>query len=175
MLHRGVVAVCVPALSRVTAGVYRKKWGSVAFGAATILSIKAHLCFWTEERYTHGAKLTVKVRLIFDSLKDSFWWGKMFTLSLLYQLVRWAFEWLEGCPCHTYIDKEGIPEWVVRVWSKCPNRAQRWPEICAGDFFEGFRELCSVTAFQLHQGIDPRLPTACLPCWMRRRGMLARP
>ena len=123
--------------------VYRPRWGSVAFCCKSLLEVKSVLVFgWSLQKYSAGLKkIGTDLEVANNSITSPLFWASILVLDHLYDLVRSCFQWAEGCPCHSHLEKSDVSKQVRQRWDNCPLRGLRVPEICAGDFFQVFQKL----------------------------------
>jgi hypothetical protein len=129
--------------------VYRARWGTIAFCCKSLLELKRTLCWgWNMGKYSAASNIgressstAVHIDLINQAITSEFWWSAIATLDSLYELIRCAFGWAEGCPCHSHLDLSQVSPSIKKRWQSCPLRGLRLPEVAAGDFFIMFDDL----------------------------------
>lgn len=122
--------------------IYRERWGTIAYAISQLLPLRGPLTlFWDKERYMqktgerghHASPVTVNI--IDAALKDPMFWASLLILEAVLGIIRDIIEWGEGCPCHSHMDWEGIPNKVAQRWMACKHRGRRLAEIASGEFF----------------------------------------
>ena len=109
--------------------VHRKRWGSVAFavdavldGTLVLLTRFFRLATFMRgsgQRYAElGANTEsgLKLRLVSEALGSSNFEAELITLDAIYEVVRNVFAWIDGCSCHSHLDREGVPKDVLDLW-----------------------------------------------------------
>ena len=136
--------------------VYRARWGTTAFATRAMLDLeRVHRWGWDLERYCSlgehrkPVKASKEPEIVQEALTSDFFWASLRTLDALFELLRRAFEWSEGCACHTHLDWSCVAPAVRHLWARCPMRGLRLPEVAAGDFFRMFRSLQAKVASDL--------------------------
>ena len=142
--------------------VYRKRWGSVAFAVGASLDGTLVLLtrFFRLATYLRGCgqryaalgantESGVKLSLVSEALGSSNFEAELITLDVIYEVVRNVFAWIDGCSCHSHLDREGVPKDVLDLWDSCPLRGFRLQEVAGGEFFEMFDGLCRQSVVQL--------------------------
>lgn len=134
--------------------VYRARWGTVAWCVSQVLGLERILRWgWSKEAYLSAtsfanvgpvsAETKVHIEQIDQALCDDFWWSSLRVLDAIYGVVRTSFIWAESCPCHFGEWEFGgnVPAEAKKVWSGCPMRGRRLPELACGDFQEVLKGL----------------------------------
>ena len=102
--------------------------------------------------------------------------GMLITSDFLFHVFRSAFDWVEGCPCHTHLDWEMVEAYVRSRWGACPLRGCRVDEIAAGDFLEFVRELLVTNAVDLLLALPAELDDVqrgkCMRVFEKGRSMI---
>lgn len=153
-------------LKRFDGKVNRARWGSLAFACSSLLSLERPLReHWNLEAYQKGdqnseqrsspATAPGNLQQIDEAIESSEFWAKLQTLNCLFELVRSAFEFAEGCCCHGSLDRCGVSSDVCLRWDSCPLRGLRLPEVAAGDFYTNFEALYGLSAAQLLLSLPP--------------------
>ena len=149
--------------------VYRPRWGTVAYALDDLLPLRRTLMWlWSKDRFLHAGgnlddrRVTVskELDLIDKCISSDEWWAKVMTLSALYDVVRDAFAWGEGCPCHSFFDPKLLDEETRMRWASCPMRGLRLPEVAAGDFFVMVRKLADQSSARLLVRLPKQLSAA---------------
>ena len=150
-------------LKKFSCKVYRQRWGSVAFCCEALMTIKPVILYgWSLDTYMRGSNehISPSLRTINEALTSSVFWASLVVLNQLYELVRSAFRWSEGCPCHCHLDWKEVDVRRRRLWEECPLRGLRVPELCAGEFFKMFEGLQRSSAVALMQALPVDLRAA---------------
>ena len=141
--------------------VYRSRWGTAAYAVDALLAIKPVLLHgWSLEKYTSEAtKVGPEIKEVDAALRSDMFWGSVMVLDKLYELIREAFAWAEGCACHTHLDWRLVDKDTLKRWEDCPLRGHRLPELCAGDFFHVLDTLGNTSTLRLLQSLPSDLTT----------------
>jgi hypothetical protein len=140
--------------------------GTVACAISQLLPLRGPLALcWDKERYMqktgerghHASPITVNI--IDAALKDPMFWASLLILEAVLGIIRDIIEWGEGCPCHSRMDWEGIPNKVAQRWMACKHRGRRLAEIASGEFFDVFEKKLTHTAAS---GLSRKLPDSLL-------------
>lgn len=96
---------------------------------------------WNLEKYRSlgegrkPVKVSNELQIVQDALTSDLWWSSLHTLDALFSLLRDAFEWAEGCACHSHLDWQSVEPSIRHRWATCPMRGLRLPEVAGGEFF----------------------------------------
>ena len=136
--------------------VYEARWGSVAFACEALLSLRPVLCrFWDAESFRKAglaeskAQMARELERVDEAIQNRVFWAQLMTLEHLFDVVRAAFRWCEGCPCHSHLEHKEASAADRQRWAQCPLRGHRLPELAAGDFFGCVKSLCGVGVAKL--------------------------
>lgn len=49
-------------------------------------------------------KVSKELQMVQDASASDYWWSVLHTLDAMFSMLRDAFEWAEGCVCHSHLD-----------------------------------------------------------------------
>ena len=105
-----------------------------------------------------AVKVSKELRICDEAIASDYFWSALATLDVLFDLLRKAFAWAEGCPCHGHLPRDGIPPAVCKRWDECPMRGLRLPDLAAGDLFDMFYGLQAQATADLLTRLPASLP-----------------
>ena len=137
-------------LKKIKGKLYKKRWGSVAFHVAQILSLEFLRRRWSLLRYNQGRQHVAarpadsdeeneatRIETVNNAIQSCRFWCGLVTLKHVYDVVLWCFGRFESCICHYHLPKrDDLPPFLRAPWEGCPMRGFILPLISSGLFFE---------------------------------------
>jgi len=140
------------------AKVHKPRWASIAHAVEQLVRVEHALRWgWNKDRYgqahrredAEGKPESLDLAIVDGAIQSSTFWATLRVLHALASVILKCYAWAEGCPCHSHLPREGVPDHILRRWAKCPMRGRRAPCLAAGDFFKCFTEVVAVSGAEL--------------------------
>ena len=146
--------------------VHEERWGTIAHAVLRLSNLRPALrTCWDLQKFTFDAPTNQRpeheqaeyghrLQLFNECVNSDVWWGVMHVLHEIAVLQSDVSDWVNSCPCHYHVLKEGhLAADVFQAWSRCPLRGRRAAEVAAGDFFSLLSDLFNQASTRIEAGL----------------------